>query len=142
MKNGTIEHRPVVGLLTLLVIFAVLCLTILAVLSYSTAKYEKRSPGKTPTQPRPTMRPMAGVRTRQTTLCRLEEGGDLTTAAEKYGGSCQNGVVTFSRVVDDARFLTVKIDTRGAFTVTAWNTVPRGEWEADDSLHVWDGNQA
>lgn len=143
MKNGTIEHRPVVGLLTLLVIFAVLCLTILAVLSYSTAKYEKALSRKNADAASAYYEADGWCTDAANDLYAVwREGGDLTTAAEKYGGSCQNGVVTFSRVVDDARFLTVKIDTRGAFTVTAWNTVPRGEWEADDSLHVWDGNQA
>ena len=39
--SGGIERKPLVGLITLLVIFAALCLTILSILSFSTAKYEK-----------------------------------------------------------------------------------------------------
>ena len=39
MNNDRSSRGVPVGLVTLLVIFAALCLTILSVLSYSTAKY-------------------------------------------------------------------------------------------------------
>lgn len=143
MKSGSTEHRPVVGLLTLLVIFSVLCLTILAVLSYSTAKYEKALSRKNADATTAYYEADGWCTDAANDLYAVwQAGGDLAAAAEKYGGSCRDGVVTFSRAVDDARLLTVEIDTRGAFTVTAWSTAPRGEWKADDSLHVWDGNQA
>ena len=141
MKNNTIERRPVVGLLTLLVIFSVLCLTILSVLSYSTAKYEKTLSRKNADAASAYYKADGWCADAANDLYSVwRAGGDLAAAAGKYGGSYQDGVVTFSRAVDGARLLTVKIDTRSTFTVTAWNTAPQGEWEADDSLHVWDGN--
>ncbi len=139
--SGIIERRPVVGLLTLLVIFSVLCLTVLAILSYSTAKYERALAQKSADSVTAYYAADAWCTDAANDLHAVWlEGGDLAACAKKYGGSYENGVISLSRKVDDARLLSVKLDTSNGFAVTAWNTVPLGDWSYDDSMHVWDGN--
>lgn len=141
MKNDGIRRRPIVGLLTLLVIFSVLCLTILAVLSYSTAKYERNLAQKNADAATAYYKADTWCTDAVNDLAAVwRDGGDLAAAAAKYGGTYAGGVIRLACAVDDSRLLSVKLDAGSEFSVAAWNTVPRGEWKADESLHVWDGN--
>jgi len=140
--NGIVERKPVVGLVTLLVIFASLCLTILAVLSLSTAKYEMTLARKNADAATAYYKAdswCAGVSDELYSV--WMSGGDLNAAAAKHGGKCEKTAegytISYVCAVDDARLLAVTIDAGGSFSVVSWKTVPRTEWTADDSIHVW-----
>jgi hypothetical protein len=141
MKNDTVQRRPVIGLLTLLVIFSVLCLTILAILSYSTAKYERGLAQKNADSAAAYYKADSWCTDAVNDLHSVwKAGGDLGAEAAKYGGTYKDGVITLACQVDDARLLTVTVAAAESFEVTAWNTVSAGDWAPDESLHVWSGD--
>lgn len=141
MKNDTVERRPVIGLLTLLVIFAVLCLSIMAILSYSTARYEKGLAQKNADAASAYYKADSWCTAAMNDIYSVwKAGGDVGAAAAKYGGTYADGTVKLACQVDDARLLTVTAAVSPGFEVTGWTLVPAGEWSPDESLHVWNGD--
>ena len=128
MKNDTVERKPVIGLLTLLVIFSVLCLTILAVLSFSTARYERSLAQKNADSAAAYYKADGWCTDAVNDIYSVwKSGGDLSAAAAKYGGSLDGGTISFACAVDDARLLSVTIAVGDSFTVESFHTVPRSE---------------
>lgn len=142
MNNDRCSRGVPVGLVTLLVIFAALCLTILSVLSYSTAKYEKTLSRKNADSASAYYKADAWCTDAANDIYWVwKQGGDLAAAADKCGGtaSLANGeyTVSFARAVDSTRRLRVTIRAGESFEVTRWNTSSESQWSADDSIEVW-----
>jgi glutathione S-transferase len=145
--SGGIERKPLVGLITLLVIFAALCLTILSILSFSTAKYEKNLAQKNADAAAAYYKADSWCTDAANSLYSVwRSGGDLSAEAAKYGGKCEteDGESTINYVcqVDDARLLAVTIRAGDDFTVAAWQTVPKNSWTVDEHIHVWNMTDA
>ena len=126
------EAPPAVGGSSLLIIFAVLCLTMFALLSLSTVQADKR---------------MADA-----SIEAVRKFYEADAEAERIlallrQGEVPEGVVkedTFYRYrceVSDVQALDVEVEVTGdTYRVLRWQMVSTAEWEADDSLNVWNGS--
>ena len=128
------EHRgriPVVGGSSLLVIFAVLCLTVFALLSLSTVQ--------------------AGGRLSEASAQAVADYYEADRAAEEIfarlrsgerpeGVTETDGVYAYTCPVSQTRQLRVELLQDGEnWTVLRWQTESVADWEADEFLDVWDG---
>lgn len=129
------KKRPafpaVVGGSSLLVIFAVLCLTVFALLSISTVRANQRVSDSS-------MQAVEGYYEAdcmaETILARLRAGEQIEGIREN------NGVFSYACAISDTQALAVEVVVDGAdYTILRWQAVSTAEWQADDSLPVWDG---
>ncbi len=122
-----------VGISSLLVIFAVLCLTVFALLSVSTVQ--------------------AQLRLARSTAGAVTGYYEADAQAEKIlvqlrAGQCPAGVerngdiYTYACAVSETQTLAVRVQVNGTdYTVLRWQTVPTQQWEAEDKLPVWNGQE-
>ena len=123
---------PVVGGSSLLVIFAVLCLTIFALLSLSGAQANDRLADAA-------VQAVSGYYQAdcqaEAILARLR-GGELPQGVEVRDGIC-----AYSCPISDTQALEVEVAlTEESYTILRWQAVSTADWQPDDSLSVWDGN--
>lgn len=122
---------PPVGGASLLAAFAVLCLTVFALLSLATVQADRR---------------LADAASRAVTDyyaadCRAQEILARLRAGERPEDVEQDGdVYSYVCPISSVQELAVEVRVRGTdYTVLRWQAVPAGEWEADDGLELWDG---
>ena len=122
---------PVVGGTSLLVIFAVLTLTVFALLSLSTVQAGHRL-GSAAAQ---------NVHGYYQADCQAE-----TILARLRQGEVPRGVTRdgdcFSYIcpISDTQELWVEVEVRGSdYNILRWQAVSTVPWQPDDSLTVWDG---
>ncbi len=121
-----------VGGSSLFVIFAVLCLTILAVLGISTVQADGRL-----------MKASAeSVSAYYEADCEAE-----AILAELRSGNLPAGVVkndncySYQCVISDVLLLDVEVSVNGdAYKVLRWQVVSTTDWQQEDSMQVWDGD--
>ncbi len=126
------------GAVSLVMIFCVLCLSVFAVLTLSTAMNEKR------------LSDLAAQRTAEyyeadcraaeiiSELSAGQEPEDVEiTSAPSDGGT----LVEFSLPAGGDRTLEVRaiLDGRGGYRVLCWKTGYSGGWETDNFIEIWDG---
>ena len=122
---------PIVGGSSLLVIFAVLCLTVFALLSLSTVQAGGRLSQK-----------MAqAVYNYYEADCHAEDiyarlrSGEMPAEVTKSGN-----VYTYVCSISDTEELQVAVEKNGSkWSVVKWQAVSTVEWETDDFLELWDG---
>ena len=120
-----------IGISSLLTIFGVLCLTVFALLTVSTARAGER----------------LGSRTEQAVQNYYAADGQAEEilAALRMGevpeGVVQtDGVWHYSCAISDTQTLMVEVEVQGTeYRILRWQAVPVGEWQADDRLPVWGG---
>lgn len=122
---------PAVGGSSLLVIFAVLCLTVFALLSLSTVQ--------------------AGGRLSDTTVqavsgyyqadCQAEEIlARLRQGEIPDGVSVDGATYSYTCPISNTQDLSVAVQLDGAqYTILRWQAVSTVQWRPDDNLDVWDG---
>jgi len=130
---------PAVGGSSLLVVFAVLCLTMFAVLSLATVRADKRL-GDASAQAIADY--YAADCAAQEILARLRSG-------EKPEGVTFQGSGTlyadYACPISDTQELQVQVllkDGGTDYEVLRWQAAPSETWEYDDSLHLWDGESS
>lgn len=123
---------PATGGASLLTVFAVLCLTVFALLSLSTVRADQRL---SEASARAVKEYYAADLQAQEILARLRFG-ELPDQVTVDDGKCRYAVP-----INDARELQVEVEVRGTndYTVLRWQAVNIGEWEIDDDLHLWGG---
>ncbi len=122
----------VVGVCSLLVIFSVLCLVIFSLVSLSTANAGKR---------------LSEISARQTEAyyaadLRAEKiVAQLRAGSIPEGVSEKDGVYSFSVAISDVLVLSAEVEVleNGDYKILKWQSVRSSEWQADDSLDLWDG---
>lgn len=131
MDNDTRMSTPIVGGSSLLVIFAVLCLTIFALLGLSTVQ--------------------AGGRLSQLTAQAVTEYYQADCRAEEIfarlrAGEMPEGVMRASDVyfyicpISDTQQLRVVLQQEAdGWTVLRWQAESITDWEANEDMNVWDG---
>lgn len=122
---------PAVGGISLLVVFAVLCLTVFALLSLSTVRADDRL-GKLSAQ---AVADYYEADTRaEEILAKLRAGqisDEVIVDGDLYSYTCP---------ISDTQELQVQVRLEeDAYTILCWQAVPVGEWVVDDSIHVWEG---
>lgn len=122
---------PAVGGSSLLTIFAVLCLTVFALLSLSTVLADGRLSDLS----------AQAVTDYYAADCRAEEIFAKLRAGELPDGVTEeDGVYSYACTVSETQALLVSVQERETgWTVLQWQTVSTTDWREDDSLDLWDG---
>ncbi len=126
------ESTPLIGGSSLLVIFAVLCLTIFALLGLSTAQAGKRLSDASAVV---TTGYYAADTQAEAILAQLRLGetpdGVTVLDGNRYAYVCP---------VSDTQELQVEVQISGEnYHILRWQTVSTVDWEAADDITVWDG---
>ena len=123
---------PALGGISLLVVFAVLCLTVFALLSLSTVRADERL---SDASARAVRDYYAADGKAQEILARLRFG---ETPEEVWTDGALCG---YAVPISDTQELQVEVEIRTTddYTVLRWQAVPIGEWELDEDLDLWDG---
>ena len=126
------KSSPLVGASSLLVIFAVLCLTVFALLSLSSMQASQRLRDSS----------AAAVSAYYEADCAAEEifarlrGGEMPAGVSADGDS-----YSYSCKISETQELSVLLrKDEGGWTVLRWQSLSTAKWEPDDSIPVWDGN--
>ena len=137
------NSAPAVGASSLLVIFAVLCLTVFAMLSLSTVQADKRLSDASAEA----ALAYYEADTEAERIFALLRGGELpdgvTVASydplegETPGGS----LYSYACPISETQAIEVELALQnGIWTVLRWQAVSTTEWEADESIDIWDGD--
>ena len=122
---------PMVGGSSLLVIFAVLCLTVFALLALSTVQADGRL---SRTSAQAVSDYYAADRQAEEIFARLRSG-------EMPGGVTEaDGTYSYTLPISETRQLCVELRQTGeSWLVLRWQAQSVAEWENNNSLNVWDG---
>ena len=137
------RSAPTVGASSLLVIFAVLCLTVFAMLSLSTVQADKRLSDRSAAAAlgyyeADTEAEEIFARLR---AGELPDGVTVTTYAAEEGTAIQGSVYSYTCTISETQAIQVELaEQNGVWTVLRWQAVSTTEWEADDSVDIWDGD--
>ncbi len=122
---------PAVGGSSLLVIFAVLCLTVFALLGLSAVQTNGRLSDAS----------AQAVSDYYTADCQAEtilarlRAGELTE-----GVTASDGLYTYQCPISETQTLMVEVRLEGTeWTILRWQAVSIADWESADTLSVWDG---
>lgn len=133
---------PAVGGSSLLVVFAVLALTVFALLSLSTVRADARLGDASA---RAVADYYAADCQAQEVLARLRsgagapEGMEMTAQIIDYADGGEE-VYTYAVPISETQELQVQVRRRGEdWEVLRWQAAPVGDWNFDDTLSVWDG---
>lgn len=122
---------PAVGGASLLVVFAVLCLTVFALLSLTAVQADARQ-SKASAQAIGNY--YAADCAAQTVLAHLRLG-DIPSGVRE-----ENGLYAYECSISDTQTLAVEVRRESnQFMVLRWEVIDGGGREIDENLHVWDG---
>lgn len=129
------KHRqsisvPIVGASPLLVIFAVLCMTVFALLGLSTVQADK---GLSDIRAAAVSDYFAADCRAEEILARLRSGETVPDV------SYIDGIYAYACPISDTQTLQVEV-LREGWKVLRWQAVSAASWQAKDSVSVWDGN--
>lgn len=131
MKNKQQFSLPAVGISSLVVIFAALCLAVFAQLAISTAKADE----KLSDQGHQAIIDYYQAEREADTIIALLRNGQVPE-----GVTFEDGVYSFQCVISDTQVLEVEVRLEGdTHTILRWQAVSTADWQADEDLPVWDG---
>jgi hypothetical protein len=139
------EHRGFglnVGSASIVMVFAVLCLTVFAALSLVTASRELALADRTADAVTNyyTADSLA-VEVYDALLENPDEPGEIRGV--EIGTDSGSGTLCYAVPVDENQRLFIRLRREGeALRILEWILEPTGEWTPDDGLRVWDGNAA
>lgn len=122
---------PALGGASLLSAFAILCLTVFALLSLSTVRADQRLSLASAQAVSDYYKADAQA---QEILARLR-GGELPQEVTIDGD-----IYSYACPASDVQTLQVELRMEdGAYTILRWQMVPSAAWNVDDSIKVWNG---
>ena len=128
---------PAVGGVSLLVVFAVLCLTVFALLSLTTVQADVRLADASA---QAAADYYAADLEAQTILARLRNGERPEGVTFSGSGLLR---AEYTCRISDTQELQVSVILQGIsgreYVIERWQAVPSAEWESDESLDLWDG---
>lgn len=123
---------PAVGGSSLLVIFAVLCLTVFALLSLSTVQAGGRLSDHAA---QAVLDYYEADSQAEEILCRLRRG-EVPAGVETAG----DGLYRYACPISDTQTLEVEVRVQGGdYTLLRWQAVSTTDWQAEEDMKVWDG---
>ena len=127
MNRNRKQSVPVIGGSSLLVIFAVLCLTIFALLGLSTVQANKRLSDIS----------VKAVSDYYSADCQAEEiFAILRSGVIPENVSLQGDVYTYHCIISPTQELQVEIHATD-WTILRWQSVSTFRWQEDNTLEVW-----
>lgn len=145
-KQAQVSPPPVGGA-SLLVVFAVLCLTVFALLSLSTVRANQRL-SETSAQAAAdyyaadcqAQAVLAWLRTGEANPGDIPEDFLMGVTITDYPDRPGDTVYAYSCPISDSQALEVEVrmEAGGGWTVLRWQAVPVGGWE-ETSVEIWDG---
>lgn len=134
MRDKKTSGLPVVGVSSLLTAFAVLCLTVFALLSVATVQADLRLGG---TVRQAVVDYYAADCSAQQILTRLRAGEQV--AGVEWNADCCRFTC---RVGGEERQLAVEVLLDGTdYEIMQWQVRSAGEWTSNESLPVWNGDE-
>lgn len=145
MEDEARTPKTGVGIVSLTVIFAVLCLTIFSVLALSTALTERKFSEKRCSAQADYYAAESECADIANEIGRLWEEGEreellcfLEENSLEYEE--EDGFrVFYQRDIDENQHLEVVLCLNEKFAIERWQVVGNGDWKADDHIDVWDG---
>lgn len=135
-KRNASGPPAAVGGSSLLVIFAVLCLTVFALLTLSTAAADSRLSQDAADAVEAYYRADSQAEALWARLRAGERPEEVTETAEDAGSTLYKYTVPISQ----GQVLRVSLRLEeGSWTVEQWQAVSTVDWQADEDLTVWDG---
>lgn len=142
-RNNSRFSPPAVGGISLLVAFAVLCLTVFALLALATVQADARLAGAS----------AQAVADYYAADCRAQEllarlrCGERPEGVEILDGADDGAYAArYAVPISDTQELQVEVElteeqagSGGRYRVIRWQAVPSAAWEGDESLELWDG---
>jgi len=128
---------PASGISALLIIFAVLCLTVFAVLSVSTVKADQRLADKSLQQMSEYYEAdgQAEIILAALRLGEVPEGVSLTGTDDQG-----RNIYEYTCALSETRSLQVKAAVRGQeYRILRWQLVSAADWQTGENINVWDG---
>ena len=135
---------PAVGGISLLVVFAVLCLTVFALLSLTTVQADVRIADASA---KAVADYYAADCKAQEVLACLRTGAPtpedvMVGWSNALYGDWRERIYFYTIPITDRQDLEVEVAIgydRAKYEILRWQAVSSGEWEIDDSLELWDG---
>ena len=122
---------PAVGLSSLLVIFAVLCLTVFTLLSVSTVSAHQRLAQSS----RQAITGYYRADSQAEEILAKLRSGEVPQGVTREGNQ-----YTYSCPISDTQTLVVRVEVAGEnYQILRWQAISTENWEAEDKLPVWDG---
>ena len=133
MNKHSRTGAPLVGGSSLLVIFAVLCLTVFSLLGLSTVQAGGRLSRST----------AQAVAAYYQADCQAEEIFSRLRAGEIPAGvTKEQDTYFYICPISDTQQLRVELrQDPGSWTVLRWQAESTADWKTDDDLNIWDGNE-
>ena len=124
-------QAPVVGGSSLLVIFAVLCLTVFALLSLSTVQADSRLSDAS----------AAAVSEYYEADCQAEEIlAELRSGQIPEGVSVKVDTYSYTCPISETQELQVEVRIQeNGWEILRWQAVSTAQWNEDETLSLWDG---
>lgn len=125
---------PALGGISLLAAFAILCLTVFALLSLSTVQADRRLADAS----------AQAVADYYAADCQAQQIlAQLRQGQHPEGVESQGSLYRYTVPISDTQQLSVAVELQGTdYTVLQWQAGPSGQWQADDSLDLWDGTES
>lgn len=131
-RENTDLTPPAVGGASLLVAFAVLCLTVFALLSLSTVRADDRLSQASARAAEAYYRADCEA---QEILARLRSGEVPDNVS--FDGS----VYSYECPILESQTLAVEVFFRdGEYTILSWQSLPTVVWDIDENLYLWNGS--
>ena len=131
MNKKNSRGFPIIGGSSLLVIFAVLCLAVFAMLSLSTAQADRRLADTS----------IQAVADYYAADSRAEEILARLRTGQMPEEVTQNGTVySYSCINSPSQSLFVEV-SENSWEVLRWQAQPTVDWQEDDSMELWRGNR-
>ena len=123
---------PAVGGSSLLVIFAVLCLTVFALLALSTVQ----AGGRLSDRSAQAVLDYYQADSRAEAILAQLRRGETPEGVEAEG----DGLYAYACPISDTQTLLVEVRVEGTeYTVLRWQAASTTQWEAEEDISVWDG---
>lgn len=143
LKNPKIS----IGIVSLTVIFSVLCLTIFSVLTLSTAVTELHFSQKRAAAQQSYYAAEQECAQIANTIGQLWETSNeaalfsyLDTQSISYTTNNDTLLLSYEKPIDSGQILAVELQLGTEFHITRWQIVSTQDWVPDTDLPVWDGN--
>ena len=136
-----------VGITSMVVILTVLCLTVFAVLTLSTALSERDFSEKRASAAKAYYAAEVECADIANSFGSLwEEGAGkavIASFAQEKGAVLTEKNdefwITYDRQIDEGQHLTVELRMGNSFEVLCWQVISNAEWNPDTTMNVWDG---